>query len=169
MSEVMMSKELLDENWEGALTLETMSAGAILHLGDLIRQRTVAILSAESLSLAEFELLFALRAHRKTTPEMLPGDICQNMFMTTGGISKLLKRAEDRGLVSRPKSVEDARKRPVSLTPMGEEVVESAFSAISEDHRKTMRGAFGSDVDILKFKDALSNLKPWLSADHPVD
>ncbi|MEP6481591.1 MAG: MarR family winged helix-turn-helix transcriptional regulator [Rhodoglobus sp.] len=47
-------------------------------------------------------------------------DIAQARVLTSGGATRLVKRASEQGLIRQQTSVEDARKQIVHLTPTGE-------------------------------------------------
>jgi len=147
MSEALISEDLLRENWPEALAPENAIIGLSVHITEAARKLSSEILRSHDLSPAEFEVLFILRANQRQSPSLLPKDVHEAMFMTTGGISKVLRRLEERGLIERPSSSGDARQRPIALTSRGTAVAENAFGEIGAAYRAAVGKAITSDED----------------------
>lgn len=80
-----------------------------------------------SFSLTEARLLYEL-AHR---PGPTAGELCQDLDLDPGYLSRILKRFEEQGLVRRARSESDARQHHLSLTEEGRE----AFAPLDRQSR----------------------------------
>ncbi|MBI5785953.1 MAG: MarR family transcriptional regulator [Rhodocyclales bacterium] len=89
---------------------------------------------------AEFDVLAALR--RSPPPrELTPSDIQSLLFITSGGLTKVMAKLETRGLVSRQRHAADQRVRPVKLTARGKRLVEQAMAELMADSASAIRAA----------------------------
>lgn len=88
--------------------------------------------AATGLSHSLFELL--LLVGRGGDRGILVGDISRGRVLTSGGATRLVQRALDRGLVSRTRSPADARAFLIRLTPLGTQTLVDA----SEVHARNI-------------------------------
>jgi DNA-binding MarR family transcriptional regulator len=97
--------------WAHARSLDSMRPPLVRH----------------GLSLAEFDVLATLR---NTPPphEATPSRIQDAMVITSGGLTKLMRQLEGRGLVRRLQFEDDLRVKPVRLTPKGARLIEAAMA-----------------------------------------
>lgn len=79
-------------------------------------------------SLTEARVLYEL-AHR---PDLTAGELCQDLDLDPGYLSRILKRFEEQNLVSRARSESDARQHHLSLTEKGRE----AFAPLDRQSRE---------------------------------
>jgi len=80
------------------------------------------------LTINEFNTLNALR--RAGRPHKLsPTDVGVSLLFSSGGLTKLLERLENRGLIAREPNPDDGRGVMVALTAAGRELQEEAMSA----------------------------------------
>ena len=121
--------ERMRRNWPEASADQAGRVMTLTRNARLIQDAAQAALQAFGLTRSEFELLAALRSH--ALPHRLtPSDLYDAMLMSSGGMTKLLKGVEARGLVSRPAGEGDRRSRPIELTPAGRDLVERAMPAV---------------------------------------
>jgi DNA-binding MarR family transcriptional regulator len=128
------SEELLHlfrENWpEGYSAAEEV----------MLRLYHAALRHTEELHrfLAQFDLttieFVALRVLRRETPPhvMTPSALCETLVVSRGGMTKILKQLEAKGLVSRRADTADKRSTLVVLTHKGKSAIEAAQSAVRE-------------------------------------
>jgi len=128
------SEELLHlfkENWpEGYSTAEEVMLrlyhAALRHTEELHR-----FLAPFDLTTIEFVTLRVLR--REPPPHvMTPSALHETLVLSPGGMTKILKQLEAKGLVSRRADVVDKRSNLVELTPHGQAAIEAAQSAVRE-------------------------------------
>lgn len=116
-------------HWPDASTDQAAATIALQRLARRLGRVAAEALAPLDLTPAEFELLAALRAH--APPHRLtPTELYDAMLISSGGLTKLLKGLEGRGLVARPVSDADRRSRPVALTPEGRALAERAMAAV---------------------------------------
>jgi DNA-binding MarR family transcriptional regulator len=128
------SEELLHlfkENWpEGYSTAEEVMLrlyhAALRHTEELHR-----FLAQFDLTTIEFVTLRVLR--REPPPHvMTPSALHETLVLSPGGMTKILKQLEAKGLVSRRADSVDKRSNLVELTPRGQAAIEAAQSAVRE-------------------------------------
>ena len=113
--------------------------GRISRVARLVENRQRATFAVHGLDRASFDALATLR--RTGAPHQLtPGQLMATAMVTSGAISQRLDRLEERGLVVRTRSSEDARVVLVTLTPAGREVVDAALP----DHLDTEERLLGA-------------------------
>ncbi len=126
------SEELLHlfkENWpEGYSSAEEVMLrlyhAALRHTEEMQR-----FLTQFDLSTAEFVTLRVLR--REPAPHvMTPSSLHETLVMSPGGMTKILKQLESKGLVSRIADTVDKRRNLVRLTPRGERKITAAQQAV---------------------------------------
>lgn len=116
-------------NWPEASADQARRVMVLTRRARLIQDAAQAALQPFALTRSEFELLATLRSY--APPHRLtPSDLYDAMLMSSGGMTKLLKGLEARGLVCRPPGEGDGRSRPVELTPEGRDVVERAMPSV---------------------------------------
>jgi MarR family 2-MHQ and catechol resistance regulon transcriptional repressor len=102
----------------------SISAHAVAHAAD------------HGLSLAEFAILEVLY-HRG---RMVLGEIQRRILVSSGGITFLVDRLADKGLVIRQECTEDRRAKYASLTREGTRLIRDIFPAHAEAITEAMRG-----------------------------
>ena len=84
---------------------------------------------------AEFDVLAALRA-QEPPRQLTPTVLYRSLFLSSGGLTKILGRLEAAGLVDRPANPSDRRSRYVRLTDEGQRLAEEAAQAALEHERR---------------------------------
>jgi DNA-binding MarR family transcriptional regulator len=81
---------------------------------------------------AEFDVLAALR--RSAPPyEQTPTEILRRTVVTSGGLTKILYRLEEKGWIERVADPEDRRSNRARLTPAGRRQQERAMAALLDE------------------------------------
>ncbi|MEP3247925.1 MAG: MarR family transcriptional regulator [Sneathiella sp.] len=88
-------------------------------------------MASYDLSQASFEVLTTLRAMPHPRP-LTPTDLYNTILITSGGMTKVLKTLEEKGLIERISSDSDRRSRLVKITPAGAILIEHAMAAVIE-------------------------------------
>ncbi len=143
--------DLMRENWPEASAAQAATVIAVHRLARLLQRAATEALAHLGLTPAEFELMSALRAH-PAPHRLTPTDLYDAMLMSSGGLTKLLKGLEARGLVQRPASDGDRRSRPVQLSGEGREVVDRAMSVVQKAEApmtEAMTAAWRGDRDLV--------------------
>jgi len=108
------------------LDLQAMAlVGRLGRVASLIERRVSAVLEAHDLTLADFDVLAALR--RAGAPHRLnPTRLYKTLMLTSGTITNRLDKLEQRGLIARLADPEDRRGTLVALTAKGKTAVDAA-------------------------------------------
>lgn len=101
-----------------------------------IAAHAAADVARHGLTLAEFGVLEAL--HHKGP--MLLGEVQRSLLVSSGGVTYLVDRLEQRGLVRRDRCAEDRRARYAVLTDAGTAFVREAFPRHAAAVRTAMAG-----------------------------
>jgi len=98
------------------------------RLNGLLRKAVVDCIGEHELRESEYNVLAALR--RSGAPyQLAPSDVSRGMLFTSGGLTPVLDRLENRGLIKREPDAVDRRKLKVQLTPAGMALHEEAFDS----------------------------------------
>lgn len=124
------------------------------HAGQ--RQAAEAVMARHGLAPAEFDVLATLR--RAPPPgELTPSEIQQAVFITSGGLTKVLRQLEARGLVGRSVSAADRRSKPVHLMPAAVPRIEAAMAELLADLGRWLCGAL-AEAEIAELTRLLARL-----------
>ena len=127
-----------------ALQTTLTSALALFGLALVAAQPSAeAVMARHGLAPAEFDVLATLR--RAPPPaELTPSEIRQAMFITSGGLTKVLRQLEARGLVGRSIAQADRRSKPVRLMPAARPLVEVAMAELLAELNLRVHAGLGA-------------------------
>ncbi|WP_432000338.1 MarR family winged helix-turn-helix transcriptional regulator [Streptomyces sioyaensis] len=105
----------------------------IVQLAGALDEATRGILPELGLTVAEFDILAALR--RAGEPyRMRPNELSRSLLLSSGGLSNVVNHLTARGLVRREPSPDDGRSTMIRLTPDGVHTAERAVRAHADAH-----------------------------------
>ena len=84
---------------------------------------------------ADLDVLVALRT-RPPPRELTPTVLYRSLFLSSGGLTKILARLEAEGLIERPANPRDGRSRLVRLTALGERRLDEVAAGVIEHERQ---------------------------------
>ncbi len=117
------------------------AAVAIIRAAERVRSRASALLEPLDLTPQQYHVLRILRAAH---PQPLPTlEIGSRMIEQCPGVTRLLDRLVEKGLVHRERGEDDRRQVQCSLTAAGLEALDVARDAIQRAHREVL-GHFSS-------------------------
>ncbi|MBA4500968.1 MarR family winged helix-turn-helix transcriptional regulator [Marinobacterium marinum] len=117
------------QNWPEASRDISMIAPLIYRLHEHLSKLAEQQFKQYELQSAEFETLCALR--NSAPPfRVTPTELYRKLLVSSGGMTKILVRLEDKGLVERPENPDDARSRLVGLTSEGKSLIEVATAQL---------------------------------------
>ncbi|HZE40653.1 MAG TPA: MarR family transcriptional regulator [Stackebrandtia sp.] len=109
-----------------------LGLGKRVHkLADLFNQALDPLLSEHGVTKVEYAVLATLRA-AGAPYRLKPGALSKYLVITTGGISNVLIRLADNGLVTREPDPADRRSSWVQLTPRGVSLSETLAKGAAE-------------------------------------
>lgn len=119
----------------------------LLRAGDLLRRYFGALFESYGLTGQQYNVLRILRGAR---PERLPTmEIAERMIERTPGITRLLDRLDEKGLVSRERCADDRRKVLCEITPEGLELLESLDEPVAAADEAVLAGFEDEEVEEL--------------------
>lgn len=102
-------------------------------------------IQAAGVGLSDFAVLEAL-LHKGPLPVNTVGS---KVLLTSGAMTAVVDRLENKGLVARADDPKDRRARLVKLTPIGRRLVTRAFAAHTKDMERAAAGLSGSERESL--------------------
>nr|WP_040538984.1 MarR family transcriptional regulator [Mycolicibacterium tusciae] len=97
---------------------------------------TAAVLEPMGLTFPQYICLRILSKY----PDRTNADLARDTNVTPQAMNMVLRRLQDRGLVTRPASVTSGRSLPARLTPKGEDLLKRTDSGVRAAERKLMAG-----------------------------
>jgi DNA-binding MarR family transcriptional regulator len=135
---------------------------AIVKAGFLISNRPEAPYHKYRLSLAEADVLTTIA--RAPEGQLNCSEIAEKTLITKSGITKILDRLEDRGLVKRVPSRDDRRSISIQLSAKGVEFWLKVFPEVARSAREVFEKAFRPE-QMKQFSKLLALLVRSLEAD----
>jgi DNA-binding MarR family transcriptional regulator len=119
---------------------------AVLNLfrtGDRLHHRFARLFREYGLTPSQYNILRILRGEGGPLPIL---EIAERTITVVPGITGLIDRLEDAGMVSRQRSAEDRRVVNVSITQAGEDVLARLDEPLIELHRRLMAPFSGEEL-----------------------
>ncbi len=130
---------LMQENWPSAYqTLYPLfpKMRRVIEYMDSFKSR---LMMEYGLCGSDFELLTALRRSSRQAPYQLkPTELYDFMLFSSGGLTKVLHRLEDKGFITRFSSEADRRSKMVRLTEEGQRLIETVVSHYQQIHHQIL-------------------------------
>lgn len=150
---------------DDARALSALSlAQHVVRLQTLLDQRIARVLNAHGLSRGELDVLGALA--ERGGLDVRPRELSSRLLLTTGGLSNILRRLENDGLIEREADTFDARGQIVRLTAKGKAAARETGTAAGE-----AIGRFLEPIDMSVLQSAaqaLHHVLSGLNEDSPV-
>ena len=96
--------------------------------------RTDEVASAAGLTSQRYDLLLAIKSGTGETSTVT--ELSERMFLSQPGVTELVKRAEDAGLIRRSGWASDGRVSVLALTAEGERRLMKAFVGLRDERRQ---------------------------------
>ena len=155
--------EMHRQHWPETFDLGLCTFLLALHRTRAVEiARTSGVMTRHQLSLAEFDVLTTLRRYPPPR-ELTPTDLQRSMVITSGGLTKVLRQLEERGLVIRSTADGDRRVKPVRITAKASRLIEQAMVELLEAARGWIQPALSK-----KETEQLTGLLLKLSGSTPV-
>lgn len=116
--------------------LESLIGYQLKHLQSLLRARMEEVLRPLELSTPQYACLELLRR----SPGASNSELARGAFVTRQAMNTLLRGLQERGLVTRPSTVDTGRVRPTTLTPEGEQLLDEAVAAVAGIEERLVSG-----------------------------
>ncbi len=119
-------RELPELNTESMVTVARLN-----RLSAMLSYRIADVLTEHGSSLADFDVLSALRRHGDPY-ELMPSELSRRVMLSPSGMTHRLDLLESAGLVARRLDPSNRRSLPVALTPAGIVAAESLVRLVVE-------------------------------------
>ena len=120
---------------------------SLLRTGDVVKHRFHQLFEAAGVTFQQYNVLRILRGAGEEGLATL--EIGDRMIERTPGVTRLLDRLEDKGLVLRERSPQDRRKVVCTISPVGLELLASLDTPVTETDDEVFRGMDEADLDTL--------------------
>ena len=107
----------------------------VLRLGALFWDAIDTVVAEVGLKPRSYSVLAVLRTHGRPDYRLPAKVLLQATYLTTGGLTSLLNRMEEQGLIERHPDPNDRRSIIVALTTHGREVIDRAVEEVSRLER----------------------------------
>jgi len=155
--------ERMQENWHEAATTETGVILGLIRLNDIVLERTAKIIAEFGLTQAAFEVLVTLRSLPEPR-QLTPTRLYRSILITSGGMTKVLKKLEKDGLIERLINKDDQRSKLVKLTTAGVQCAERSMESVSANDKKILSQAL-STSQVSQLRNILLNALDSLEAE----
>lgn len=116
---------------------------AVLRTADVLRRRVAAALAPHGITSQQYNVLRILRgAHPGSLPTL---EVAARMLEQTPGVTRLLDRLENVGLVQRERGVDDRRLVECRISPDGLALLAELDAPIDRVNRDAVRPLDGED------------------------
>lgn len=122
--------------------------GRILRLQGVILQQFDAALEPFGFKYSSFAVLATLRASGMQY-EMSPSQLRKKLLLSSGGVSNLLTKLEEKNFIIRINSKHDRREVIVRLTKTGKKLIEQAMQAHAAAERKLIKTFSSAEAEQL--------------------
>ena len=141
--------ELVSKSWPQALHAKAPGVWSVYRTYDSLIAAYANAIAPLGLQVADAEALVALRSQGE--PYMLsPTQLCYFMLISSGGLTKVLKRLESQEWVERVPNPDDGRSQLVKLAAKGIDVLEEAVIAVAAVEKQSMAGITQEEHDQLQ-------------------
>jgi DNA-binding MarR family transcriptional regulator len=125
----------LSSNWPEMAARLSLAILAIYRAQEYLFDDLQQCLVPFGLQPAELDVLVALRS-QGGPHQLTPTVLYRSLLLSSGGLTKILRRLETAGLVERLPNPQDRRSRFVRLTPLGRGRVERASVAVLDHEQR---------------------------------
>ncbi|MFT5835259.1 MAG: DNA-binding MarR family transcriptional regulator [Sulfurimonas sp.] len=133
------------------LPLIMLSQRLLVKIGDLLDKRY-------NMSSSELDVLSSLHSAGDENYTLSPTKLYERLFFSSGGMTKVLKRLEQKEFINRLDNKEDKRSKLVQLTPRGKDIIEKSlpdvlkleeeiFAHINSNDRKNLSNLLFKALD----------------------
>ena len=118
--------------------------------GKLLKEITSVLEEDFNISNSELDVLGSLKMSGGDEFTLSPTDLYERLLFSSGGMTKVLKKLEEKTFIKRIFSAKDKRSKLVKLTPKGEKILDISLKAVIEEENKVFSNLNEEDRKILK-------------------
>jgi DNA-binding MarR family transcriptional regulator len=145
----------VQENWPECAETISFSLLKMTRINDLFKHEIERCVAQYQLQQADFSVLATLR--RSPEPYCLtPTDLYHSVFFSSGGLTKVLGRLADAGLIDRVDNPQDKRSKLVQLNTQGKHLVETIMPELHKQSQSLL--AVLSEAETLQLETLLQKV-----------
>jgi DNA-binding MarR family transcriptional regulator len=154
-------RELGRRNWPDAIENSTGIMRQLLAAVERLRQTCAPQIAAHGILHGDFDVLVTLRIFGEPY-ELSPTAIYRQRCLSSGGLTKILHRLEQAGLVTRQSNPKDKRSQLIRLTAKGRRVVEATMKDLAGVEKSILSGFRADEIRLLS--DLLEKMQQAIDA-----
>jgi len=140
--------QLNEANWPECAQTSYPALLRLTQVNNIFIQIIKECVESYQLQSSDFNLLCCLR--RNPPPHTLsPTELYQSMLFSSGGLTKVLTRLQQEGLIGRLENPEDKRSKLVVLTVEGKQLVEKIMPVLHQQEKQMMEALSSKDLEQL--------------------
>ena len=140
------------ENWPEYAKTMSLSLLQMVNFQQLFKHEIQVFITRFGLQKADFGVLVTLR--RSAKPYCLsPTELYKHMLFSSGGLTKVLTRLVDAGLIERLENEQDKRCKLVKLNYNGQQLIEEMMPQLHLQQKKLLEGL--SEKEVLQLEGLL--------------
>ena len=129
----------MHQNWPECVDASSLTLLKITRVQELFKNEIETCVTQYQLQHADFSVLATLR--RSAKPYCLsPTDLYKSMFFSSGGLTKVLRRLLEAGLIERLENPQDKRSKLVKLNEQGKQLVEKIMPELHKKDKALLKG-----------------------------
>lgn len=141
------TKAASDKAHDGPTANRQSTVMELIRTADELRRYFTEFYEAHEITPQQYNVLRILRgAHPESLPTM---EIAERMVEKTPGITRLLDRLEEKGLIARERPAEDRRRVLISISSEGVALLSSLEDPVRKVTRAVLNGLSGEQVEQL--------------------
>ena len=135
----------MHENWPECAITMSPTLLKMVRIQEMFKQQIESCVEANQLQHADFSVLATLR--RSPAPYCLsPTVLYQSMLFSSGGLTKVLGRLVEAGLIERTENPDDKRSKLVKLNNNGKQLVENIMPQLHQQDKTLLAGLNNSET-----------------------
>lgn len=137
-------------NWEGANNTLILLFPRLAKISNYVDSYISQLMKEQGLLPSDFHLITAIRRAKAQAPyELMPSELCNYMLFSWGGITKVMKRLENKEIITRVSSCHDKRIHMIRLTELGQKITEEAALELHRLHKELLVGFSEDEINVL--------------------
>lgn len=141
---------LMENNWPSACETLLPLFPRLGKISTCVETYISQLMKEQGLLSSDFELITAIRRAKKQAPfEVMPTELCNYMLFSWGGLAKIMKRLEEKGIITRVNSCHDKRIHMIRLTQLGQQITEQAATELQRFHQALLIGFTAQEIELL--------------------
>jgi DNA-binding MarR family transcriptional regulator len=141
---------LMQTNWPTAHAGLFLLFPRIEKIANNINAHIEQLMKEQGLLTSDFHLLTAIRRSKKTPPfELKPSELCNYLLFSWGGLTKVMKRLEEKAIILRVSCEHDKRISMIRLTEKGQDIIERSVFKLQKIHQELLIGFNHEEIALL--------------------